>query len=233
MRPSPGVSISSASAATGSSPRTSGRPRTRLAKRPKRGSRGPSGPELRCAAAASGKSTPPGRSRLPVSTLSTSTSHDASVPNSCVQVPMRPYTAAAGAAASSAARARMASAGTPQAGATRSGVNGRSACVELRQAHDVVGQVRREGHAAVQQHLRNAREQQRVGARAHRQVHVGQLGGARRARVHDHQPAAAALQRPQAARQVGRRPQRAVGRHRVRAEDHEQVGAVDVRDRHA
>ena len=129
MRPSPGVSISSASAATGSSPRTSGSPRTRVAKRPKRGSRGPSGPELRCAAAASGNSAPPGRSRLPVSTLSTSTSHDASVPNSCVQVPMRPYTAADGAAASSAARARMASAGTPQAGATLSGVKGRSACV--------------------------------------------------------------------------------------------------------
>ena len=33
---------------------------------------------------------PPGRSRLPVSTLSTSTSQLASVPNSCVQVPMRP-----------------------------------------------------------------------------------------------------------------------------------------------
>ena len=38
---------------------------------------------------------PPSRSRLPVSTLSTSTSQLACVPNSCVQVPMRAYTAAA------------------------------------------------------------------------------------------------------------------------------------------
>ena len=50
---------------------------------------------------------PPGRSRLPVSTLSTSTSHDVRVPNSAVVVPMRPYTHAVGAAASSRASRRI------------------------------------------------------------------------------------------------------------------------------
>jgi hypothetical protein len=41
-------------------------------------------------AAAFGKSAPPSRSRLPVSTLMTSTSQLATVPNSCVHVPIRP-----------------------------------------------------------------------------------------------------------------------------------------------
>ena len=56
----------------------------------------PASPDaLRCPAAASGNIAPPSRSRLPVSTLSTSTSQLASVPNSWVQVPIRAYTAAA------------------------------------------------------------------------------------------------------------------------------------------
>ena len=43
----------------------------------------------------SGNIAPPSRSRLPVSTFSTSTSQLACVPNSCVQVPIRAYTARA------------------------------------------------------------------------------------------------------------------------------------------
>src|SRR5258705_289437 len=42
---------------------------------------------------------PPGRSRLPVAALTTSTSQEASVPNSAVVVPLRPYTQAGGEAA--------------------------------------------------------------------------------------------------------------------------------------
>ena len=57
-----------------------------------------------------------------MSTLSTSTSQLASVPNSCVQVPMRAYTAARSAAASSRAMRRISSAAMPQAPATASGV---------------------------------------------------------------------------------------------------------------
>ena len=51
---------------------------------------GASGSALVWPAAASGNIAPPSRSRLPVSALSTSTSQLASVPNSCVVVPMRP-----------------------------------------------------------------------------------------------------------------------------------------------
>ncbi len=54
-------------------------------------------------------------------TFRTSISHDARVPNSCVQVPMRPYTAAVGAAASSWAMRRIVAASMPQAAATDSG----------------------------------------------------------------------------------------------------------------
>ena len=54
-------------------------------------------------------------------------SHDAVVPNSVVVVPIRPYTAAVGAAASSRASRRMVGASMPVAAATASGVNGTSA----------------------------------------------------------------------------------------------------------
>ena len=65
---------------------------------------------------------PPSRSRLPVSTFSTSTSQLVSVPNDCVVVPIRPYTAARSAPASSRASRRICSAPMPHAGATASGV---------------------------------------------------------------------------------------------------------------
>ncbi|MFD0468349.1 hypothetical protein ACFQ0B_08555 [Nonomuraea thailandensis] len=82
--PSPGVSISSASVATGSSPFVSGRPLTRLLHRPTAyGLRRPAN-----SVAGLGNIAPPGLSRLPVSTFSTSTSHWASVPNSAVHVPI-------------------------------------------------------------------------------------------------------------------------------------------------
>ena len=91
--PSPGVSISSARHAAGSSPNTSPRPRTRdgpAVRRRCRG-RGPGAPVVFDEPAAGVVNiAPPGRSRLPVSTLMTSTSQLASVPNACVVVPIRP-----------------------------------------------------------------------------------------------------------------------------------------------
>ena len=89
---SPGVSISSARHAAGSSPSTSGSPRTLLVRRPSRSPRPrPGSPRLLAPpVAGSGNIAPPARSRLPVSVLSTSTSHDATVPNACVVVPIRP-----------------------------------------------------------------------------------------------------------------------------------------------
>jgi hypothetical protein len=64
-------------------------------------------------------------------------------------------------------------------------------------------------------------------------VLVGLLGGARAPRVDDHDLAAARPDRPQAAAHVGRREQAAVGVQRVRAEDQQVVGAIEVghRDR--
>ena len=90
--PSPGVSISSARPATGSSPSASGRPRTRVCQRPTCMPLPlPGVPRvLDEPAAAFVNIAPPGRSRLPVTTFSTSTIQLASVPNSCVQVPIRP-----------------------------------------------------------------------------------------------------------------------------------------------
>ena len=91
IRPSPGVSISSARHTTGSSPNTSGSPRTRLAWRPKRTPRPTPGAPLVFAppAAGQGNIAPPSRSRFPVRTLHTSTSHEARVPNSWAHVPSR------------------------------------------------------------------------------------------------------------------------------------------------
>ena len=119
------MSISSARQATGSSPYVSASPRTRLCQRPKRTPLPlpPAPEEFFWAAAARGNMAPPSRSRLPVSTLSTSTSQLASVPNSWVQVPIRAYTAARGAPASSRAMTLICSASIPQAPATRSAVN--------------------------------------------------------------------------------------------------------------
>jgi hypothetical protein len=119
--PSPGVSISSASATAGISESTSGWPDTLLRQRPvanPRPGRGGRGAEPIGGLA---NMTPPARSRLPVRMLTTSTSQLVRVPNSTVEVPMRPYTAALGAAAISRASVRMSSAGIPQCAATASG----------------------------------------------------------------------------------------------------------------
>lgn len=90
IRPSPGVSISSARAAMGSSLLASAWPLTRLCQRPTvKPLPGPAGRGVR-SVAESGKRAPPGRSRLPVRMFSTSTSQLASVPCSTVQLPIRP-----------------------------------------------------------------------------------------------------------------------------------------------
>ena len=67
---------------------------------------------------------PPTRSRLPVTRLSSCTAHWATVPQAVVETPIRPYAAAASAAANSRAIRRISSAGTPLACSARSGVNG-------------------------------------------------------------------------------------------------------------
>ncbi len=99
----PSVSISSASAAAGNSPRMLGRPRTRVRRRPGMVAPRPI-PDGPCVfglpAGGSGHMTPPGSSSEPIRTLTTSTSHEATVPSGIVRpsavaspevvVPMRP-----------------------------------------------------------------------------------------------------------------------------------------------
>ena len=119
-RPSPGVLISSASADTGSSPPNDGRPRTRERRFPK--PPGPSTPRPMRSTAGVVSMVPPGRSRLPVRMLIVCTAHWQTTPWAWVETPIRPCTAAEGAAARSRARSRTASAGIPLTCSASSGV---------------------------------------------------------------------------------------------------------------
>ena len=85
----------------------------------------------------------------------------------------------------------------------------------------------------VVEHGHDCEQQRGVGARDDRQPLVGPLGRAGAAGIdHDRAPAPLA-DAVDLADQVGVRQQRSVGRVRVRAHDHEQVGAGDVGDRDA
>ncbi len=87
------------------------------------------------------------------------------------------------------------------------------------------------GEPLLEQGAHHRQHDDGVRARPHEQVLVGDLGGLGAARVdHDH-PAAAGLERAQPVREVGHGHQRAVGGHRVGAEDQEVRRAVDVGDR--
>ena len=86
--PSPGVSISSRSTLTGSSPANSGRPRTRLrhtSQWPR-----PTMPRPTMSTAGSVNSTPPSRSKLPVSRLRQVIAHWQTEPKPWVDRPIRP-----------------------------------------------------------------------------------------------------------------------------------------------
>ena len=177
---------------------------------------------------------PPARSRLPVSTFSTSTSQLASVPNSCVQVPMR---------AVDAPRVGAPPARAPSAGS-------RSASIPQRVRHAL-------GREVAHQRARPRRA--RSGAR---RGGPGRRGPPRRARARHRRPAAArrcpgrmkwcssassavrvrrgsttttlpprSRMRAQPPAHVGRGQQAAVRHERVGAEHQQVVGAVDVRHR--
>ena len=87
--PSPGVSISSASVATGNSPMTSGNPFARLFQRPVLNPLPLEGMPTG-SWAGMGNMAPPSLSIFPVKIFNTSTSQFARVPNCVTQVPMRP-----------------------------------------------------------------------------------------------------------------------------------------------
>ena len=195
--PSPGVSISSARQATGSSPNASSSPRTRLCQRPSRTPRPwPGVPvELRWPAAASVNIAPPSRSRLPVSTLSTSTSQLACVPNSWVVVPMRAYTAACSARGELARHPPDLVGGDAGGGRHLLGRVAEHQLAELVEALAVLRQRPRVHQRLLDERARHGGEQQRVAAGPDEVVLVGLVGGAGPARVHHHDLAAALADR--------------------------------------
>ena len=136
--PSPGVSISSASVTTGSSPKTSGRPRTRLCQRPKRTPAPvPGVPDAcsRCPPAGVVNIAPPSRSRLPVEHVD-----DVDEPaRERAELLRARADAAVAPRPRGASRARARSAGSspasiPQCAATRSGVKSRGERARPRRA---------------------------------------------------------------------------------------------------
>ena len=85
---------------------------------------------------------------------------------------------------------------------------------------DVLGhspEIRRQG--LLEQHVHDREQQRGVGARARREVAIGEFGGAGAGRVDDDEPAAALAQRPQLAWEVGGGGQTAVGHKGIRADD--------------
>ena len=127
---------------------------------------------------------------------------------------------------------RISAASIPQTGAAASGLSGASNSPRRARPRGPLRQPTGVGEALLEQGVGDRGEQMGVAAGPDEVVGVGQLGGPRKARVDDHELAAALAQRPQPAAQVGRGEQRAVRGQRVGAEDQQVVGVVDVGDRH-
>ena len=128
-----------------------------------------------------------------MSTLTTSTSQLACVPNSWVVVPMRAYTAARSAAASSRAIRRMSRGRDTRGGSHRLGRVVAHQLADLGEALAVLGERPRIHERLLHERAGDRGQQQRVAAGADEVVLVGLLGGAGAARVHDHDlPAALA-----------------------------------------
>ncbi len=111
------------------------------------------------------------------------------------------------------------------------GREGRRRVEDLLEAGDVVGEVLSDvDEPLLGQGVHQREEEQRVAARSDGEVEIGTLRRAGADRVDHHQPASSAPQRRQASREVRGGQQRAVGDPRVAADDHQQIGPVDVRD---
>ena len=145
---------------------------------------------LAAPAAALVNMAPPGRSRLPVSTLTTSISQLVSVPKACVVVPMRPYTAAVGAAASRRARSTIVAASTPVTGRDRGRREAGQRRPQLVEAGDVAADGPEVDQLLLEQ--RGGDRGQQVGVRAGSDRHPlrRRLGGAAATGIDDHELAA-------------------------------------------
>ena len=171
--------------------------------------------------------TPPGRSRLPVTRLSSWTAQVATSPNSCVETPTRPYTAADLAPASSRASRRTSSAAMPDAASARSGVNGSTAARTASSPSTYAGGV--VSPSANSTCSMASSTNASVPGRTKWCSCAALAVSVRRGSTTTIRPPRS-LQLAQPGREVGHRHQRAVGGHRVRPEDQEQVGPVDVGD---
>ena len=80
-------------------------------------------------------------------------------------------------------------------------------------------------------HVQHGRQQQGVAARPDGEMLVGDRGGLGAARVDDNHAPAAPSNPVQAAAHVGSAHQAPVGHDGIRADDEEEVGAVDIRHR--
>ncbi len=89
-----------------------------------------------------------------------------------------------------------------------------------------------EAHPSLREdHLQHGGQQQGIGARPDCEMLVGRRGGLGTARVDDDHPSAARPNAGEAATHVGSAHQAPVGHDRIRADDEEEVGPVDVRHR--
>ena len=235
--PSPGVSISSARHTTGQLAVDLGQaahPRACAARTARRGPCRGVPPVLALPVGGLGEHRAAGPVEVAGEHVSTSTSHDASVPNSCVHVPMRPYTAAR-------RRGRELAREAADRRRRRCRITGRDALGRERRAASAatsstpVDVTRRAAPRSTrslgEQHVHDREQEERVGAGPDDEVLVGLLrrlrcGAGRRRRACRRARAA-----PQPAGQVGRGPEAAVRRERVGAEHQQVVGAVDVGDR--
>ena len=97
----------------------------------------------------------------------------------------------------------------------------------------MVANVSQRDESLGEQGVHDRKEEVRVGAGPDEQVLVGFFGRLRAAGVDDDELASPGPELPDPPRVVGRGHEAAVRRERVRAQDHEVVGAVDVGDRDA
>ncbi len=227
--PSPGVSISSASTAAGSSESASGWPETLLCQRP-----GPE-PASRPVTARGGRHRRQ-REHHPAGPVQ--------VAGQDVDDVDQPAADGAefdgGRARSGRRRQRWARRrvpwpecgcrrpSTPQCAATVSGAKSRASSRTSSNPATWSARSSERHQVLVEQDVDDGEQQCRVGAGPRRHVPVGELGGAGAGRVDDDQRAAALTQAAQLAGEICGGGQAAVGHQRIRADDHQVVGAVEI-----
>ena len=92
----------------------------------------------------------------------------------------------------------------------------------------VIGQSSQVDQVLLEKDVDNGEQQGGVGTGPRRQVPVGQSGGAGAGGVDDHQRSTTLAQAAQFAAEVGRSGQAAIGDQRIRPDDHQIVGSIEI-----